>query len=203
MIDVRFTAHTSPAGAALVVGVWEGGNPTATALAVNGALVVTRALAASPGFTGREGQCITIHAPDGVEASQLLLLGLGPFGGMDVHRARRLGAVVATTLMGSGEEAVVADLELDPATAVAFAQGLMLRARRPASWRTHFPEDERLTLVRAAIRINATPEAEALWPRARAEAEGVLLAAIWARRRATCSRRPPLSNGRRSWKSWV
>lgn len=176
MIDVTFTARASAAGAALVVGVWEGGNPTATARALDGDRVISRALAASPRFAGREGQCVTVHAPAGIGASRLLLLGLGPFDEMDAHRARRLGAVVAAELLTSAEEAVAVELDLEPDTAAAFAQGLALRAHRPLPWRTRATDEDRATLTHAAIRVAATGAAEVLWTRAKAEAEGVLLA---------------------------
>ncbi|WP_404381749.1 leucyl aminopeptidase family protein [Caenispirillum salinarum] len=176
MIDVTFTARPSAEAAALVVGVWEGGNLTATARGLDGDRLISRALAASPRFSGNEGQCVTVRAPAGVAANRLVLLGLGPFGEMDVHRARRLGAVVAAEVMTSGDVAVTVELELEPATAAAFAQGLVLRAHRLVPWRTKVDDEDRVTLTHAAIRVTATGAAEEAWTRAKAEAEGVLLA---------------------------
>ncbi|EKV30480.1 Cytosol aminopeptidase PepA [Caenispirillum salinarum AK4] len=176
MLDVTFTSRPSAAEAALVVGVWEGGNQTATARGLDGDRLISRALTASPRFSGKEGQCVTVQAPAGMTANRLLLLGLGPFGDMDAHRARRLGAVVAAELLTSGEDTVAVALELEPDTAAAFGQGLALRAHRPTPWRTRTADEDRVTLAHAAIRVAATGAAEELWVRAKAEVEGVLLA---------------------------
>ncbi|GAA0581054.1 leucyl aminopeptidase family protein [Caenispirillum bisanense] len=159
-----------------MLGVWEGGNASAAARAPQVAAVVARALAASPAFTGREGQVLTVLAPEGVAAERLVLLGLGPFGGMEPHRARRLGAAVAAALGCSGAGTLAVDLDLDPEAAAAFAQGLVLRLPDPSPWHSR-PDPAAAPTVRAAtLRLAATAAAEDLWQRARAEAEGVLLA---------------------------
>lgn len=174
-MDIRFSA-TLPDGGARVVGVWEGGNAAAPARAPAIAAQVERALAASPGFTGREGQMLTLLAPAGLPAERLVLLGLGAFGGIDAHRTRRLGAAVAAELACAGPAHAGADLDLPPEAAVAFAQGAVLRAHRPMPWRTRLEESDRPMLEALTVRLPATAAAEALWTAARAEAEGVLLA---------------------------
>lgn len=175
MIDISFSPGL-PDGGARVFGIWEGGNAMAAARAPGIGPQVERALAASPAFSGREGQMLTLVAPAAVQADRVVLLGLGPFGELDGHRARRLGAAVAAELLCSGVTRLCADLDLSPEIAVAFAQGVALRAHAPQPWRTRVEAGERPTLSAATIRLSATAPAEKLWLTVRAETEGVLLA---------------------------
>lgn len=176
MLDISFAPRADVAGATLVLGVWEGGNATAAARSLDGdGRLIARVLAASSAFTGAEGQHVRVEAPAGLAAERLLVLGLGPFGALDAHRARRLGGVAAAVMEDAGGAALVADLDLEPAEAVAFAQGLCLRAHRTPVWQRP-PQREAPRLARAVVRLGPSGAAEALWPVVAAETDGVLKA---------------------------
>lgn len=165
-------AKSVPAGTgALVLPVIEGGAPVAafTAMdkAADGALkaAMTRA-----GFTGKHGKSCVILGATGIDAGQIILLGLGKADDLTLERCEEFGGAAAAALLASREKKGAIDLEgLDARTlnagtldagdiAAHCAFGARLRGYRFDKYRTRPDADERPVLERCTI---ATPDARA------------------------------------------
>lgn len=144
----------------VVVGVLEGRSLTASGAVldsrVGGALV--KAMGASR-FTGKPGEVLELLAPAGIDASRVVLLGLGKPADLDTAKAETIGASLAAALLGQAEaQAFVA---VDPLAkgglaaadiAAHLAFGAQLRSYRFDKYKTkQKPEDkpklEKLTLM--------------------------------------------------------
>ncbi|MGC2857209.1 leucyl aminopeptidase family protein [Novispirillum sp. DQ9] len=161
-LDVTFTAGPleEESSSALVVGVWEGGNLSAAARALSCADRLERAVAASPAFTGKPGQSLSVAAPEGGTWSRVVLAGLGPYDAVDAAVAATLGADLAAALAGSGEAGATLDLGLAPALAAACAAAFRLRAHRTPDLRGAPPPDEPPRLSRLTVRVGDPRAAE-------------------------------------------
>src|SRR5436190_21639598 len=93
-----------PKNGAYFVGVLEGRKllPGATMLDRAAGGAITRAIDASR-FKGASDHALTVLAPNGLQASRVLLLGLGKPEKFDRQAAERIGARIVTQLQNSGE----------------------------------------------------------------------------------------------------
>jgi leucyl aminopeptidase len=176
------------AGEALVVGIFESGDPESglvQALDRATAGLITDAMS-EDGFSGKESTSVVLHRPHGVQIRRLVLAGLGPRERAGVESARRLGGIAARRLTGEGirHVAVAVPDDLDGAAEIqAAVEGFLTGAGRIDAYRTgkgkkrggdpyHGPHN-RLTLlcpgrITAAMR-SAAAAGESI-------AEGVILA---------------------------
>jgi leucyl aminopeptidase len=145
-VKTAFAALAAPATGALVVFVGEDLEPSAATAALLGpaqGLIKTGATAA--GFKGKGMSTLDLIAPQGLDASRLLVVGLGG----EKERAdldfAALGGFVMGRIAAGTEAAVAFDLPFavaDPAGAAAdFLLGLHLRAYRFDLYKTKKPDD--------------------------------------------------------------
>ena len=158
-MKISFAKYDLETPAALVVGVSEGGAPSAGAKRLDEATggAVTRALR-SARFDGKAGQFLSILAPHGVPAGRVVLAGLGAAEKFDALAAAKLGGGAAAHLLDSGETraAIVAEppegAPLDIAACAAhIAHGARLRGYRFDKYRTMEGKDETPSLERIAV----------------------------------------------------
>jgi leucyl aminopeptidase len=133
--------------------------------------------------TGRfDGEVASITerlAPAGIEASRLLIVGLGAAGKADRGAFERIGGALSARLLTSGETTLVVDMDgiddiaLNRAEAAArLAYGAVLRAYRFDTYRTKLPDKQKPTLAEIVI-VNAGDGAQAAFDRLQATIDGV------------------------------
>jgi leucyl aminopeptidase len=179
-VTVQFTNRLPGPADALVVGIWQGGNPTAATRTLGAAAWISRALEQIPAFTGKSGNAVILHPPicdtSGTPLPpRLVVAGLGQFGAIDGETARRCGAEVGAVLAANGISSAAVDLGLDPAMAAFFALGLRLRTAHGPDYATNRDNDDQPTLSLVTIRVSDPRLAQAAWQKLSAAAEGVEL----------------------------
>ena len=159
-MKISFAEFEPPRAGAVVAGVWEGGELTATARQLDEASggAVARALAASPKFHGKARELLPIVAPAGLAVSRIVLAGLGKPEALDARGLENLGGALAAHLNGAGDTEATFAIDtgaasVAPAEAAAhLALGAALRAYRFDKYRTtekpeRKPSLETLTVV--------------------------------------------------------
>ncbi|HEY1258144.1 MAG TPA: leucyl aminopeptidase, partial [Stellaceae bacterium] len=163
-MKIRFAEPDLPSAGAAVAGVWEGPTLTPSAKRLDEASLgaVSRALAASPRFSGKKADLLPILGPPELRASRIVLVGLGKESAADERLYEELGGKIAAHLHGAGEKAATVFIDLgtgaaiDEAGAAArLALGAHLKSYRFAKYKTkqkpeQKPSLERLTLASAA-----------------------------------------------------
>jgi leucyl aminopeptidase len=158
-MEISFISSVGHGRGAIVVGVAEGGALAGQAAEVNQA--ASDALKRATGFSrfsGKSGQILEVLAPAGMEASRLLLVGLGKSAKFGGTSAERVAADVVGRLFTSGEKELRFALEvpkgskLKPAALAAhLAMGARLRSYTFNQYRTRKLDDFEPTLERIAI----------------------------------------------------
>jgi len=182
-MKITFSKPGLPAKGALIVGVYDGKKMTASAAdldrATKGAL--TRAMEGSR-FTGKAKQVLSVLAPAGSEASRIVLLGVGkPKNGEHAPAdLEALGGVVVAELANSGvkEASIAIDLagEEGGVAAAHLACGANLRSYRFDKYRTKEKPEDKPTLQKLTVHVEAHRSAQRLYADLEAVAEGVFLA---------------------------
>jgi len=143
-MKISFSKIEAPSGGAVVVGVYEDRKltPTAAQLDKQTKGAIERALAASR-FKGKADDLLTVLAPAGLEASRILLVGLGKPGALDALGVEALGGRIVAALATTGETAAAVavddgtDQKLPTAEQAAhLAYGARLRSYRFDKYRT-------------------------------------------------------------------
>ena len=143
-MKISFSKIELPSSGAIVVGVYEDRKltPTAAQLDKQTKGAIERALGASR-FKGKADDILTILAPAGLEASRIVLVGLGKPGALDALGVQALGGRLAASLASTGETA--ASVAVDDGTdqklataeqAACLAYGARLRSYRFDKYRT-------------------------------------------------------------------
>src|SRR5260221_11161314 len=106
-MQISFVPPGSVGSGSLVVGVAGGGESVPGAMKANEATGggLKRALALAR-FKGQAGKLLDVVAPAGVEASRILLAGIGKGEAFDSGAAERLAAAVIGKLLTSGDETI-------------------------------------------------------------------------------------------------
>ncbi len=154
-MKIRFVASDERVSGTVVVGIWEGKEPTAAARrwdeASGGAL--SRALAAPTRFKGKKDEFLPILAPPNVRATQILLAGLGGRQTLDARVMRDLGGNLLAQLNGAGETEATFALDLgaplpvgEAEAAALLAFGAELRSYRFAKYRTREKPEKKPSL---------------------------------------------------------
>lgn len=175
-VEIHFSALKTATAKVLVVGVWQGSTIAAAPRAMGLEAVVSRAMAATCGFTGKTGQTLTITAPADVKADTVIVAGLGPYGEMTTDTARRIGAEAGAAIAITGATSAVVALEFSPLQAAWFALGLRLRTHRTPRHRGRPDPDILPPVDHVTIRLADPGRAEAAWTSLKAIADGVELA---------------------------
>lgn len=109
---------------------------------------LTRAMNASR-FTGASGDKLEIVAPAGLEASRVLLVGIGDRADASAQDTVELGATICAALLGSGSASV--HVMAEGVDAVALAEGALMRSYRFDKYRTKEPEAKKPTLTKMVV----------------------------------------------------
>src|SRR5215470_10608482 len=143
-MKISFSKIEIPSSGAVVVGVYEERKltPSAAQLDKQTKGAIERALAASR-FKGKADDILTVLAPGGIEASRIVLVGLGKPGALDAAGVQAIGGRLVANLANSGETAAAvavddgSDQKLATAEQAAhLAYGARLRSYRFDKYRT-------------------------------------------------------------------
>ncbi len=146
-VKVGFVSFSAPAAGTLVVfcnDALKMGPATAKALGSAAALV--KRAAAAGRFKGKTSATLDILAPEGIEATRLLVVGAGKLADLKEHDVLKFGGVIAGKVT-SGSEAVtvLAELPSGPMSAAqsaAIAAGVRLRAYSFDRYKTKKKDDD-------------------------------------------------------------
>jgi leucyl aminopeptidase len=179
-MDIRFV--TAASGDVVAVMGVEGGElleaGKALDAASNGRIV--KALKAAR-FTGAAGQAVDILAPDGVDFSRVLVIGVGKSDGADGLGVERWAGHAVRRTLTSGAEKLVLQPDALPGVSKAeagahAAMGARLAAYRFDSYRTKLKPDQKPTLTAVEISMEGPAAARARAEKDGAIAEGVFFA---------------------------
>jgi leucyl aminopeptidase len=183
-MQLSFAALSITGQGALVVGATAGNALTPSALAVDKASggALKRALSHSK-FSGKPGQMLDVVAPAGMNASRVLLVGLGKLDEFKKAGAETMAANVIGRLLTSGEKQVTFAIDavkggkLKPAVLAAhLAMGAKLRSYTFNTYRTKNREDYEPTLKTVVIGTSDAAGARREWTPREAVTEGVFMA---------------------------
>ncbi|MBX6320754.1 MAG: leucyl aminopeptidase [Rhodospirillaceae bacterium] len=161
-MKVVFSRPEAQAAGALVVGVFENRRlgPAAEALDRRTGGLIARALAASR-FKGNAEEVLQILAPAGLEASRILLVGLGKPEAVEALGWQKFGGRLTAALNAEGETAAVVPAQpfegskLDPAEIAAnIAFGVRLRSYRFDKYRTKEKPEQKPSLERVTVAVD-------------------------------------------------
>ena len=182
-MQISFVPPGSVGSGSLVVGVAEGGELLPGAMKANEATggALKRAIALAR-FKGQAGKLLDVVAPAGVEASRILLAGIGKGEAFDSGAAERLAAAVIGKLLTSGDETITFALDVPKRSklsegdlAAHLALGATLRSYRFDHYRK-VADDERVTVDAIRIQTRARAAALKVWAQLSPIAEGIFLA---------------------------
>ena len=132
-------------------------------------------------FDGDVATITELLAPGGIDATRLLIVGLGAAGAADRGAFERIGGALVARLLTSGETSVTIDMEGVDDVAVSrseaaarIAYGALLRSYRFDTYRTKLPEKQKPTLQEIVI-VDGGHEAEDAFEKLRQIADGVFL----------------------------
>jgi leucyl aminopeptidase len=181
-VKLNFVKPEMPKTGAVVVGVFDGRrlSPGATMIDRAAGGAITRAIESSR-FKGGSEDALSVLAPNGLQASRVVLLGLGKPEKFDRQAAERIGGRIVVQLQNSGEsEASVlidaiagADITA-PEMAALIAQGARLRAWRFDKYRTKEKPDDKPSLKKLNLLVSDPAEAKRLYQPLDKVADGVL-----------------------------
>ena len=182
-MKISFAKPALPSEGAFVVGVLEGGALTPAAAKADTAAggQIVRAISASR-FQGKKDQTLLIAAPSGLEASRLLLLGLGKAADFDALAAEGAGGTIVATLAGTGDATVTVALDgLEGSTlsaaevSASVALGARLRSYRFDKYRTKEKKEDKPSLKKLVLALDDHSGAKKLFAEQDLVAEGVYL----------------------------
>jgi leucyl aminopeptidase len=178
---VTFGQPSNPQTSALAVFAHKDGVLTRGAQAREEGGRLARAVQAGR-FDGEVAAIAELLAPAGIEATRLLVVGLGVAGKADRGAFERIGGALAARLLTSGETTLVVDMEgvddiaLSRGEAAArLAYGALLRSYRFDTYRTKLTDKQKPSLAEIVI-VNAGDAAPAVFDRLQATADGVFFA---------------------------
>lgn len=154
-MKVSFAKLAVPESGVVVVPVLEGGKLTSSAEALDKALkgAIGRAVKASPRFTGKKDQSLTLLAPAGSTLDQIYVIGLGKAEEIDTLRLQSTGGQIYADLAMRGHDTVDVLIDAidgcpvaatDLAAEVAF--GARLRSYRFDKYLTKQEKDDKPSL---------------------------------------------------------
>ena len=176
-MKVSFTGSAKPEGAIAVAVFCENRHSQgADALdsATDGAL--SRAQKASR-FSGKPGQVLDIAAPPGIDAPQVILVGVGKSDSLDALAWESFGAQAMKAVLCSGAKTLTFDMRgLDAVAAARAAFGANLAAYRFDKYRTTLAADKKPSISAISVLCDDAKAARSAHAPLDAEAQGVTLA---------------------------
>jgi len=181
-LKLQFAPIATPAKGVLVLFCEEGlkfGRAATRAIEPTGDLV-TRAAAADR-FKGKNGSALDIVAPLGLEASRLVVVGVGKAGDLKARDFVKLGGMVMGKIpAAAGDATILVDLPggaLKPDRIADLALGVQLRAYAFDRYKTKRKEaEERPAQVKVTIAVAGVAAVEKAFAPRRAVADGVVIA---------------------------
>jgi len=181
-LKLEFAPLTAPSKGVLVLFCEEGlkfGSLARRILAPTGDLM--RRAAAAERFKGKNGSALDLLAPAGLEASRLVVLGVGKARDLKVQDFVKLGGTAMGKIPPAASEAtLIADLPdgtLRPERGADMALGMQLRAYAFERYKTKRKEDEeKVRKVRVKIAVRRVAAAEKAFASRVAVADGVVIA---------------------------
>jgi leucyl aminopeptidase len=179
-MDIRFV--TAGSGDVVAVMASEGAQLMAAGQALDTASGgrIAKAMKASR-FTGGAGQVVDVLAPDGVDYSRVLVIGVGKPDGADGLAVERWAGHAVKRVLTSGAEKLV--LQPDPLPTVSkadaaahAAMGARLAAYRFDTYRTKLKPEQMPTLTGVDIMLDGTAAAKARAEKDAAIVEGIFFA---------------------------
>jgi leucyl aminopeptidase len=178
-MKIAFAEPSLPKSGAVVVGAFEGRKLSRSAERLDKETggAISRALKASR-FQGKKDELLALLAPANLDASRIVLAGLGKPDGIDARRMQDLGGALVAHLNGAGEkEAAVLLDDLDGLDAAEAAgnvgYGALLRSYRFDKYKTKEKPDKKPSMTRLTVMSEATGAAKKLWPKLEAGAEAI------------------------------
>jgi leucyl aminopeptidase len=180
-MKISFAKPAVVKSGALVVLASKGPELTPSARVVDKATggALSRALKASR-YTGDVAELLEVLAPAGIDASRVLIAGMGPSGKANVGEFERIGGWVASKLATSGETHVtvmlddIGEIGVSAADAAArLATGARLRFYRFDKYRTKEPATKKPSVQKLTIFTNAGKAVETAFARLNAVVDGV------------------------------
>lgn len=182
-MKIAFSKAAAPAGAALVVPVFEDGEPSAAhaSLDVSTGGALAKAIKAA-NFGGKKGQTLELIGLSGSEATRIVMVGAGKRGDFTALEAEAVGGAGVAPIQKTQEKSAAflldgfsTDKIAAGETAARIAFGALLRSYRFDKYRTKLEKDQKPALEKLTIN---TPASDAKTKFAPLEklAEGVSLA---------------------------
>ena len=179
-MDIRFV--TEGRGDALAVMAGDNGQllPAAQALDSSSGGRIAKAIAAAR-FTGGAGQVLDLLAPDGVDYSRVMVIGLGPLDRADGLAVERWAGNAVKRTLTSGAAKLVLQPDALPGVSKAEAGshaafGARLASYRFDSYRTKLKPDQQPTLEQIQVQMEAPAAAKARFDKDAPVIDGVFLA---------------------------
>ena len=182
-MKIAFSKPSLPSAGALVLAVAEGGalSPTAQTLDAETKGSLTRAMTAAR-FEGKANQTLTLLAPAGLDLARVLLIGIGKAKAFNALSAQALGGTAIATLLNAGDTEATLAIEPVPGVALSPAQiaaeagfGARRRAYRFDKYRTKEKKEDKPSLKRLNVTVEALAEAKAAFSRLDSLAEAISL----------------------------
>lgn len=134
-------------------------------------------------FSGKADETLTVLAPNGVEISRIVLVGIGNPADATQLTAGNAGASVVAGLLTSGETELSIASDAHEGLAVPAAEfaaelafGALARGWRFDRYKTKTPEEKKPTLTRITLLAGEAKAAKKAWERLEKVADGVFLA---------------------------
>lgn len=168
----------------LVVGIAADRALTASAAVLDARIggAISRAVSASR-FTGKSGETLEILAPVGIDASRVVLLGLGKLAELDEGKAENLGASLFAAIKTQPEKEVA--VAVDPVVgaslnaqeiAAEIAYGFYLRSYRFDKYHTKIKAEDKLAIEKLVLMVADASAAKKRYQNLEKVAEGVVYA---------------------------
>jgi leucyl aminopeptidase len=182
-MKIAFVKPELPKAGAIVVGVLEEHRLTPTAQQLDKLTkgAIGRALSVGR-FKGRPDEQLSILAPAGIEATRILLTGLGKPDALDALTLQAIGGRIAAALNTAGEQAATVAVDEIAGAKLALgemaahmAQGARLRGYRFDKYRTREKPEQKPTLKRLTFALEDAGAAKRAFDPLEKTAEGVVL----------------------------
>ncbi len=183
-MKISFTEPDLPRSGAVVVGVWEGKVLTPAANRADEATggAISRALAASPRFSGKKNELLPIVGAPNLPVSRIVLAGLGKPEAPDSRLFQELGGNLLAHLNSAGETEATVMIDLADGTSIGQAEaaadiafGAQLRSYRFDKYKTKQKPEQKPSLACLTVATNGAAAAKRAYQPLKETAAAVFL----------------------------